>query len=123
MPSIDLQTKINNMLEEIPERRADDQRHTISKHDARWLANLMLIITDSGNCNRGLTEEQALAMKKLTPETIASLHSMVKERRRLLALVGTGIVTMLAFVGQKVVDVIDFSFLKSLAAKFFHVGG
>jgi len=111
MPKLDLQDKINNMLDEIPDYGPNDKRreHTISRHDARWLANLILVIVESGGCNRGLTENET-----------ASIKSMIKERRRMLALVGTFIVGALAYIGQKALDVLDSSFWKALFARISH---
>lgn len=129
---LDLQSKIKNMLDEIPDCQPDDKRraHTISKHDARWLANLMLLIVESGGCNLGLTADQAIALKdvspdtlrklgEMSPKTMESVKDMVKERRRILALVGVGFVTLFAYIGQKVLNALDGHFWKTLLLKMF----
>lgn len=134
MAEMDLQTKINNMLAEIPEYGPEDHRreHAISRHDARWLANMMLLIVEAGGCNLGITAEQAIALKsmkpdtirelsELTPNTMKSIKDMVKERRRILALLGAIIMTGLAYVGQMALNVFDAHFWKTVLLKL--VGG
>lgn len=119
MPELTLQDRIKNMLDELPEPVKGEQRreHTLSKTDARWLANMMLLIIENGGCNRGLSEEQAQALKEMSPATLRSIKDIVKERRKVLALVGVGVVTVLVFVGKKVIDMMDYSFWKSIFAR------
>ncbi len=120
MPEIDIQQKIQNMLDEIPDAEHDEHRreYSLSKTSARWMANMMLMIAESGGCNRGLSEDQALVLKKMTPETLHNLNDMVKERKKILALLGAVVLAILAYVGQIVLKALDASFWKSLAAKF-----
>jgi hypothetical protein len=113
---LDIHTKINNMIAELPEPVPGDSRrsHTLSKLDARWMANMMLLITESGGCNRGLSEQQASALQEMEPETLRSLANIVKERRRILALIGTAVMASLVYIGQKVLNVLDSSFWKAI---------
>jgi hypothetical protein len=100
--SSDLNTKIQNMLDELPEPAAGERRAPLlTKHDARWLANLALVIAEHQPCSLGFHESHA-----------ESLKQMVKERRRLLAIVGTAVVTTLALVGKAALASIDPEFWK-----------
>lgn len=119
---LDLQTKINNMLDELSDPIPGEHRrdHALSKQDARWIANMMLVIVESGGCNRGLSEGQAQALQEMSPETLRNLKSMVKERRRVLALIGAAVTGLLVFIGQKVLDFMDSSFWKAIFVKTTH---
>jgi hypothetical protein len=115
--------KIQNMLDELPDDRYGKQReHALSKQDARWLANLALVISEGQCCRIGFTEDQILALRGTTAEEFTDMKGMVKERRKILALVGTFAVTVMAYIGQKVIESIDPHFWSTLFKSIFHVG-
>ena len=121
MQSTTLNEKIQNMLDELPEPETGERRRPIlTKHDARWLANLALVISEHQPCHMGLSEAQAKALTELSPDSIRSMKSMVKERRRILALIGTGAVSLMAYIGQKVLNSIDPEFWNRL---FHNIAG
>jgi hypothetical protein len=101
------------MLDELPESPAGERRMPmLTKHDARWLANLALVIADHQKCHIGLVAAQAEALKELSADDIRGMKSVVKERRKVLALVGAGVVTTLALVGKAALASIDPDFWK-----------
>jgi len=115
-PQTPLNEKIQNMLDELPPIDPNDNRrdHALTRLDARWLANLVLVVSEHQPCRMGLSEEQAQALIKLSPDSIRAVKDMVKERRRILALIGTGVVGLMAFIGQKVLNSIDPEFWNRL---------
>jgi len=124
MSETDIHTKIKNMLDEIPDELHDEHRreYSMSRPTARWMANMMLMIVESSGCNNGFSHEQAHALKALTPETIATLADMEKERKRVLGIVGAGAtalgggcLALMVYIGQKVIDA---SFWQKLFAKW-----
>jgi hypothetical protein len=114
MPTLPLSEKIQNMLDELPDIVPGERRALLTKHDARWLANLVLVISESQGCSVGLSIDQATAFKELTPKDIREVHCMVKERRRLLILVGLTVSGIFYYIGQKVLDAIDPNFWKHI---------
>lgn len=70
------------------------------------MANMMLMIVENAGCNNGFTPKQADALK-----------TMVAERRKLLAVVGAAVMTVLAVIGQAVLSALDWSALKALLHK------
>jgi hypothetical protein len=108
-----LQIKIQNMIDELPDSPADERRSPLlTKHDARWLANLALVISEHQVCHIGLCDAQAEALKEMSANDIRSTKQMVKERRRLLAIIGTGVVAILVFIGKAALASIDPEFWK-----------
>jgi len=105
---LDVQQKIQNMLDEIPDFDHDDHRRewSMSKSSARWIANMMLMVVESSGCNNGFSREEAEALK-----------TMAAERKKLLALIGAGILAVLAYIGNKVLCAMDSSFWKSLFSR------
>ena len=113
-----IEVKIQNMLDELPDVPNDRREyHMLSKQDARWLANMILLVAEAQPCSFGITEEQATALKALTPDELHNLKDMTGERKKILALLGAAIVTFLGFIAQKVIDAIDPHFW----GKLFHL--
>lgn len=105
---LDVQQKIQNMLDEIPDPEYDDHRreYSMSKASARWIANMVLMIVESSGYNHSFTSDEAIALK-----------NMVSERKKLLALIGAGILGILAYIGNMALHAMDAQFWKSLFAK------
>lgn len=120
MSQLTLNEKIQNMLDELPESYGERREHILTRQDARWMANMILVVSEHYPCHIGLSEGQAKALSELTPDSIRSMKSMVKERRRIMALIGTGTVTVMAYIGQKILDSIDPQFWSRM---FHHMIG
>jgi len=118
-----LNEQIQNMLDELPETPANGEhrKNVLTKQDARWLANMMLVIASHHICHIGLNDTQASALKELHASDIRSVKAMVKERRRMLALIGAAFVSVLAWVGTVVLKSTDPIFWGSLLKKMFGV--
>lgn len=121
MPEISLNDKIQNMLDELPEvpKGVEQRRNMLTRQDARWLANMMLVIAEHQGCHIGLSEDQAMALKGTPANDIRCMKTMVKERRRMMAVIGTGVLTVLVWLGSRVVDATDPGFWQALVKKIF----
>jgi len=115
MAPMALAEKVQNMLDELPDTAHDQMRpHTLSKHDARWLANLALVISEHQECNHKFSDEQVVAFKGFTVNELNDMKDMVKERKRILVLLGTIITGMLIYIAQKALDLLDPHFWKNI---------
>lgn len=113
MPELTIQQRIQNMLDEIPDHEHDDHRRefSMSRPTARWMANMMLMIVESSGCNNGFTPEEAQSMK-----------AVAADRKKLVALIGAGVVAVLCYFGNMVLHVMDGAFWKSLFVRLFDAG-
>ena len=108
--------QINVILSMLPDSKEGQEKRSCSltKRDGEILAEMIRLAVASQACSLGLTEAQAMALKELPPENIRAIASIVKERRRVLAAIGTLVMAILVAVGTGAVNAMDFSWIKKL---------
>jgi hypothetical protein len=90
---------VQEVISILPDYHDGERReHALTKADALLVAQLIRV-SIQGTPAMNLTESQ-----------VTSINAMIKERRKILALVGTATVTLFAWVGEKLLNAIDPNF-------------
>jgi hypothetical protein len=93
MSNEDLDINLELILEAMPDLHDDGKKYSLTKHDVELFASMIKLAARSQRCSLGITPEQA-----------DDVVTMIRERKRILALVGTLFIGVLAYIGQKLID-------------------
>ena len=115
MSTAELDAQLDLILDALPEYHGDGERrkHALTKSDMGLIVTAIRVSAHNQPCSLSFTKEQAEDILK-----------MVKERRRVLILIGAGVSATLAFIGQKTIEAMAPDLWKRVAHWLVvHLGG
>ena len=103
--------KIQNMLDELPDTPLSNTKreYALSKKDARWLANLVLVVSEHQGCAIGLTTEQIDAIRNTPAHTLRAMKDMEAERNKALKALGVITLALLGGIGKLIFDTVNWT--------------
>lgn len=106
---------LEQILQLLPEDREGKERrkYSLTRDDVTILMSLMQMMQPQHSCIL-LDTEQSNALASLDAESIRDISVMVKERRRLLRLVGLMVLAVLGYVGKAALAAMDFNWVARL---------
>ena len=120
MGAADLDASMDLILEALPEYHGNEgepqrRKHALTRSDMELIIAAIKVSTLNQPCSLKFTEEQATDLLKI-----------VKERKRILALIGAAVLAVLGFIGQKTLDLLAPGIWKKIGLSithFFSIGG
>jgi len=109
MSTQELDASLEILLETLPEEHEGNRRskYSLTKHDAKLIANMIQVGVNNQGCSIGLTEQQMAAIKEIPHGMFRDMRDIVKERRRVLNAIGLMTLAVLGWLGKLIFEGID----------------